>query len=1504
MTSNPTPGIQPPPQQRAQPTATQHSRTSSQASRANVGSARNLGLSVDPTRGQRGVGSSDNGSGRPSPATSYADSPNPSANGARGGRQQHQNANEAHNSHGTASERAPVAQIGFPPRPGSNAPHREQPPSSAVLGPIITSKSTVKSASSEPPAASLLYPGGKPADYHPWNGSHIEDSLTEQTVKSGFQNKPPVTNETNTARLSLWRFFSNKSGLNTLSSLFVSVLEKRQTLGRLTGPSTFKPPPRVTLTNTKREAWLTELANPAFPLRRLNRTIPYGINGKILLEQCLGKEIPTARAVWLTKCIGANELRILKRKGVTGAPGISGEVKWIREWTMHVEQFVDASISACGGESWKEKMQYVLRLAFHLFSEQLLDQDHYLDWILSAFESSSAERLPMWLVHIQLYWNLLVSNRKRGRRLAEGLCSHLEAGVAMKDNDLLLPARQRIEHLVANLAVSHTGCLILPKTWHRYEGVLQSIAKRCTNTAVRDALRTIIKRNNRLSKPSWEQDVKSPSTSRKEAFAALDAVSLDFSVPHLVSHLSELFESAQDIVPIVLQWSSTIYREGPHRTYVAVRVLRRFKTMGVDLEMGVLQFITGLPKTSAINDSKIARVVAELVRSRHFAVGRLLQSMIARDLASGSDQVSPYGNRLMQLVLGIPTRNLPQHVIDLRRIILEDSGLDVIQTNEQDTITLMQNAISEAMSATPTLGFELDGNLARLESMDLSEKLEISMWIRQEMLNRISASKEVSSYSPGPKPTQSSFIWAFYVARYLLERMEDFSILADVVGICLSHEHVEVLTSVTDTIYHNSRCFAAIGALQPLSNQVLERYQTLRVEMPLEKSFLLSVADLWISIGGQSGITQQLSYDIARCDQRNAMAICSPASDNAVDLLSTTPMESDEEIERILSSGTTMDEQSMSRVFNRLTTRLLERPKNCSGHCGRWFSRLRSFDETSFDGLMRQWVASILGDIPADSYRQIFPCLVGSSSLSLSTIIQLADERVQSTDLDDSAAVSLEAAVLYALLPFDDGKLPATISEVYRFRLEQRKICRQSRNLILKHLAHAIALSGSESTGSTLKVLQRLLLAPETISFLRDAAVHASQALFRELDIPFKSTMSNTGSLRTLLVTLLDPSGVLGLSALAPRQELAQLVQIVDELSLPFCQVEAQYLLRAGSTSSREATEKLASVLFEAILPAQDGDQPVWLELINFLDKTVLSRLRTLAESRILKLASEQLAGSKARDDSGHSEHVRSLLRKLLCVVDCTIAAAPTQPSMENPNTINETLSLIRDNLAAKQLPMSETESEGVLQGEPVSCGACPYLNALLHLLVVHKKAGIAAKTSIADSAPTLCILFALLHHPWLELYPMTAELVCDVSAQFTDDLTDEMRVHLLRSETLKYKDDARMTFLLGPVQQTEGWLGLVTTNTTPSSISQASTPTTSAARFGAGQPQTGARGQLPARPQPPSQRPGAQAGQQKSFNPPVPFPLRRWELLPDQGSTTGGNDTSISLSLFGARKV
>jgi mediator of RNA polymerase II transcription subunit 12 len=197
------------------------------------------------------------------------------------------------------------------------------------------------------------------ADYSPWTGNHPEDVLNEQTTKQGHYDRTQVSqNESNTARPSLYAQLKHRSGLQVLSSVFAAVLEKRQAHSKVTSASTFKPPPRVTLTDNKREAWLRDLANPMVPLRRLSRTIPHGIRGKVLLDQCLSKEIPIGRAMWFAKCVGANEIRAFKRKGTSGSLAQGLEMKWVRDWTSSVHQFLEGVISSCGKGDWKSKMNY------------------------------------------------------------------------------------------------------------------------------------------------------------------------------------------------------------------------------------------------------------------------------------------------------------------------------------------------------------------------------------------------------------------------------------------------------------------------------------------------------------------------------------------------------------------------------------------------------------------------------------------------------------------------------------------------------------------------------------------------------------------------------------------------------------------------------------------------------------------------------------------------------------------------------------------------------------------------------------------------------------------------------------------------------------------------------------------------------------------------------------------------------------------------------------------
>lgn len=67
-----------------------------------------------------------------------------------------------------------------------------------------------------------------------------------------------------------------------------------------------------------------------------------------------------------------------------------------------------------------------LRLVTHLYSEHLLDQDHYLDWLIASFGDSGLDALPMWLLIVQIHQQDVFQHRQRGRLLAEALLKHLD----------------------------------------------------------------------------------------------------------------------------------------------------------------------------------------------------------------------------------------------------------------------------------------------------------------------------------------------------------------------------------------------------------------------------------------------------------------------------------------------------------------------------------------------------------------------------------------------------------------------------------------------------------------------------------------------------------------------------------------------------------------------------------------------------------------------------------------------------------------------------------------------------------------------------------------------------------------------------------------------------------------------------------------------------------------------------------------------------------------------
>jgi mediator of RNA polymerase II transcription subunit 12 len=143
--------------------------------------------------------------------------------------------------------------------------------------------------------------------FHPPHPGQEEDILSENNVKNGFSVNHHVPAETLSAYTVFSENASDPETLTKLQDLMSAVLLRRKERLPPVPASTFRLPSRVTLSDTKRQAWFADLANPDVPLYKLSKSVPHGAKGHDLLDLLHRENVPIPRAVWFLRVFGANE---------------------------------------------------------------------------------------------------------------------------------------------------------------------------------------------------------------------------------------------------------------------------------------------------------------------------------------------------------------------------------------------------------------------------------------------------------------------------------------------------------------------------------------------------------------------------------------------------------------------------------------------------------------------------------------------------------------------------------------------------------------------------------------------------------------------------------------------------------------------------------------------------------------------------------------------------------------------------------------------------------------------------------------------------------------------------------------------------------------------------------------------------------------------------------------------------------------------------------------------
>ncbi|KAF6237053.1 hypothetical protein HO173_004932 [Letharia columbiana] len=1339
----------------------------------------------------------------------------------------------------------------FPTRPGKNPQRGGNQQGRALAIERATARDVVpvKPYVPEPPSFAPRFHKAGPADFFPWTGCHAEDVLNELTTRQGFYDKSPVSqNESNTARPSVWSSLKHKSGLQILSSLFVSALDQRQIHGTITTNTTFKPPPRVTLTDTKREAWLRDLANPSIPLRRLSRTIPHGIRGKILLDHCLSKDIPTFRAIWLVKCVGANEIRAFKRKGTGGVFTVGGEAKWIKDWTANVEQFLESIVGLCGSADWRSKINYGLRLITHLYSEHLLDRDHYLDWLIVSFRDSDLDALPMWLLVMQIHQQDILQHRQRGRRLAEALSKHLDKASLTTTHEVYDTVFKQLAKLLKTVMLSAPACFILPACWSKYGDAI----KRCLDkneSRLQSTFDSLSKRNWRLRNRSLNQSSQATKSHRQTIIVYLDSLYDHQSIGKIAGACLRVTGDYNLLVRTCIEWSSSVYRHGRFRAYAAARLLRIWKRKGVDLQGPIFNFLAASPDVPGLQKRDVYRLLAELFRSQHMSVSKYLQWLIARGTLDGYHDPNMEGPCDVYLLFELPLQGLPSHVLNLRSMLLTTLGVPA--ERERDMIIA---AKAKILSQVP--GFFLwdasSGSGAGCDEFALlsqTVKSAVALWIRKTLFSRLQVFGRTDSASEDTKqPNRDKVTFClvtleqFHAIRRILEDFEDFAILADVLNILSDEVQGPILTAVTDTVNQYYDVFNAIGAADDTFRRLYQRVEESHGPEVVENAFLESLIDLASRFPNAAQEVQRLRNDTLALVPRSSVVAFSPISDNMVEAAQSAEPTFADEMDQILAGGTSMDKQTLSRMFGAIIGHLetsFEESSQLGIRFSRLLARLRRFGPKTFDALLKDWLQKWLRSSLQAKLGIILPPMICSKVVSLKVVLDSTAQLLVLEDhRNDRATLAFE--MLDMVITASSGPMPIVNYRGYRLLDQFRRLIRVSSASITTLLS--VVVETCRATEAPLRTRARARVGDLSVRNLIQTLVLQQPSMSRVV----ASALPNT-DLQTAFGGVLDQDqDQLGESSNLDRHnKISGLLHSISDFNVPLVQLQLRAIL-SDTGSLENAEDTLSDIIVEQNGASSFGRVELWACLVSELPVPQAASVREKAETEILCLvvtdATSMCHGDKTRLDG---------LTAIVEAAGFSVSDAETSPFLDQ---IADGLSLI---CSSHQLDKYQHDHDEI---DSDHMGQC--IDVLISLLIIHQSTIQHPRFSQSALFQVLISLSRLLIHPFLTFHPTLPSYVFDTLALLSDSLSDDTRMRCIR--TLRdhhHSQDARLRFIFGyPETVNSEWLQLLTK---PSTIAEAKSEGVTM----------------------------------------QPYSLRRWEMMQDATPVSTENDTSLSLTLFGARK-
>ena len=984
----------------------------------------------------------------------------------------------------------------------------------------------------------------------------------------------------------------------------------------------------------------------------------------------------------------------------------------------------------------------------------------------------------------------------------------------------------------------------------------------------------------------------------------------------MAAQLWKISDDKLGLIRTVLEWCTSLYRSGVAKVYVAATVFRSWSTFDVDITGSILNFLDTDPLHEPSRKRLVYHLVSELVRSGHYSVPQYLQWLIARGGLCDPYQTNPDGPCGTRLLVELPIQSLSDSMRSLRATLLRRASY-LVEDEANDIATAIKcikYALSIPLEADDPIMWKKPMSIKKLaQRVGLSSRAlrsEVCSWLSHDIVWALDM-----NFQSGKGGLQLSSI-KFEAVRTLLEKAQDFTMLAHFLRVVSKTSNADILGQCADAISLHLPVFAATGAAKSLFECLYDRLKALAEEQGLGvRPLLAALANLAPRLPGFKDVASQLRNELIRTDRSNAVDASSPLSDNMAVQLQDHETELNEQIEK-LASYSSADRPTMERLFQAIVRRYescwSKADERQRPYC-MLLTRLRVFDPQHFDMMMRAWVQRIRKLTERPPIIQFLPLLISFGCLSLAIVFATAAR----TQAQPPSAVSLASVYMQELLEMlMNPPIPTqvmTSEDCYRFRIVQERARLEHTKEVMLLIRGALAeYSASRNQQTPIRQpLEKEQTVNQLLELLRDLVLVDSDAACQTLSLKGPDPKF-AALIETLTTRLLVPDGNDG------QKSFEQVLELANEFTLPFCQVKLSLNLATDDASGADGPERIQSqleLLSKAMDNAIDANNVMWTGMLSRLTPEITQHLKGRAELRFLELLPSLRNQSIAEGALDADFH---MAENLLTVIDSTIRGTATPKPSPFSSSMVDKLADIWEILASTNPEHAVLKADVLSRWLPLVLSYLALLASLCAASATDSSAAskVAATNGGEVRGRALLVLAGLVQEldnghfssapssnsNSLDQNRATAlgQRAFDIALIFADGLPEDARQQCARA-VRDATSDPRLRYLFsfdppsaaGAAGSSSLMLAqrerLATTNTPGQSQSQeqqqqqqrrALAAANMAAMMGIG----GVGGIAPERL--------------------APFQLRRWEILSEPTPNVGENDTSLSLTLFDARKL